>query len=380
MEKNLFGKLFPKDFKFWSKNQGIVGVDIGSSSIKIVQLKKEKEQAVLETYGELATGPYGEASVGQIVKLAENTIASMLKDLAKEAGANAKEAAVSIPAKDSLVTYIKLPLVSEKEMDEVVKFEARKYIPVPLSEVDLDWWVLQPEKQKGSDEDEEDEENGEEIESRKEVVDVLLVAIHKEMVQKYQTILSKAGFKIKLFEIELFSTWRSTSFRQSTPVMVVDMGASSTKMSIIDGGFLRASHAVDRGSQLLSSSISKSLKISFERAEEMKRQIGLSPKPEYTELVRVMDSTLGFIFSEAKQFMLNYRRKSNNSVGQVILTGGGALLKGVVDTAVKNLGVEVVLTDPFNKTEYPPFLQEALRDIGPSFTNAVGLALRGLQK
>jgi len=378
MEKNLFGKLFPKNIRFWTKSQGIVGVDIGSSSIKVVQLKKEKEQAVLETYGELATGPYGKASIGQVVKLSENTVADMLKDLAKESGVNAKEAAVSIPVRDSLITYIKLPLVPEKEMDEVVKFEARKYIPVPLTEVDLDWWILQPEKQLGADGDEGEVEDEDEIETKKEVVEVLLVAIHKEMVQKYQTILSKAGFKIKLFEIEIFSTWRSTAFRQSTPVMVVDLGASSTKMSIIDGGLLKASHTIDRGSQLLSGSISKSLKISFERAEEMKRQIGLSPKPEYTELVRVMDSTLGFIFADTKQFMLNYRRKSNNSVGQVILTGGGSLLKGVVDTAVKNLGVEVVLTDPFNKTEYPPFLQEALKDIGPSFSNAVGLALRGL--
>lgn len=376
MEKNLFGKLFPKDIRFWAKDQGIVGVDIGSSSIKIVQLKKEKEQAVLETYGELATGPYANGSVGQVVKLSENVVAGMLKDLVKEAGVNAKEAAVSIPVKDSLVTTIKLPLVPEKEMDEVVRFEARKYIPVPLTEVDLDWWILQPEKQGGAEDEEEEEE--EELETKKEVVEVLLVAIHKEMVQKYQTILSKAGFKIKLFEIEIFSTWRSTMFRQATPVMIIDLGASATKISVIDNGLLRSSHTIDRGAQALTNAISKSLKISFERAEEMKQQIGLSPKPEYAELVRVMDSVLGFTFSESKQFMLNYRRKYENSVGQVILTGGGALLKGVVDMAVKNLGVEVVLTDPFNKTEYPPFLQEALKDIGPSFSNAVGLALRGL--
>ncbi len=376
MEKNLFGKLFPKNIRFWAKSQGIVGVDIGSSSIKVVQLKKEKEQAVLETYGELATGPYAKGSVGQVVRLEENTVAGMLKDLVKESGITIKEAAVSIPVKDSLVTIIKLPLVSEKEMDEVVKFEARKYIPVPLSEVDLDWWILQPEKQ--SEEDEENGDEEDELEAKKEVVEVLLVAIHKGMVQKYQTILSKAGFKIKLFEIEIFSAWRSTVFRQATPVMIIDLGASSTKMSVIDGGLLRASHTIDRGAQALTSAISKSLKISFDRAEEMKRQIGISSKPEYVELVRVMDSVLGFTFSDAKQFMLNYRRKYNNSVGQVILTGGGALLKGIVDTAVKNLGVEVVLTDPFNKTEYPPFLQEALKEIGPSFSNAVGLALRGL--
>lgn len=375
MEKNLFGKLFPKDIRFWAKSQGIVGVDIGSSSIKIVQLKKEKEQAVLETYGELATGPYAKGSVGQVVKLSENTVASMLKDLVKESGVNAKDAAVSIPVKDSLVTTIKLPLVAEKDMDEVVRLEARKYIPVPLSEVELDWWILQPEKQASEEDEEVDDE---EIETRKEVVEVLLVAIHKEMVQKYQTIFSRAGFKIKLFEIEIFSTWRATAFRQATPIMIIDMGASATKMSIIDSGLLRASHTVDRGAQALTNSISKSLKISFERSEEMKHQIGLSPKPEYAELVRVMDSSLGFMFADAKQFMLNYRRKYNTSVGQVVLSGGGALLKGVVDMAVKNLGVEVVLTDPFNKTEYPPFLQEALKEIGPSFSNSVGLALRGL--
>jgi len=87
---------------------------------------------------------------------------------------------------------------------------------------------------------------------------------------------------------------------------------------------------------------------------------------------------LNFILIESKQFMISYSKKYGTSVSRVVLVGGGALLKGIVDPAVRNFGVEVILADPFLRTDYPPFLQETLREIGPSFAVATGLALRGL--
>jgi len=387
MAENIFSKLFPKGLAFWQKNRSVVGIDIGASSVKIVQLRKDKEQAILETYGEIATGPYSKLPVGQITSLPEETITAMLKDLFKESGVTAREAIVSIPIKSSFVTSMKIPIVADRNMDEIVRFEARKYVPVPLSEVEMDWWVLNEEK-KNEEEDYGEENTIEDViggssiskKGKRNVVDVLLVVIHKEIIQRYHSIVTKAGMSIKLFEIELFSSWRSSvSLRQAAPVLIIDLGASSTKMSVIDKGILRMTHATLKGSQAITNAISKSLKISFERAEEMKHQIGLSSKPEYHELVNVIESVTGFIFTEIKQFMLSYHRKYNVTVGRVVLTGGGALMIGLIDAIVKNLGVEVVLADPFAKTEYPPFLQEALKEIGPSFCNSVGLALRELE-
>ncbi|MBU1091932.1 pilus assembly protein PilM [Patescibacteria group bacterium] len=387
MDKNFFGKLFPWNFNFWARSQGVIGIDIGSSSIKIVQLKKENEQAVLETYGELAVGPYAKRLVGQVTQLSEEAMISALKDLLKESGANAKSAIIATPIRDGFVTILELPLVQGSQMDEVVKFEARKYIPVPLSDVEMDWVVLNSSSksreveeagENGGDNENEILEKDNQRKNYKKTVSVLLAVVSKEIIQKYKNIVTGAGLKIKSFEIEIFSVWRSSRFRQITPVMTIDLGASSTKMSVVDNGVLMASHAVGRGAQELTDAISKSLGVGFQRAEEMKREIGLSPRPEYGELVGVLESVLNFIFSEAKQFMLAYRRKYNSSVGQVVMVGGGASLKGIVDVAVKELGVEVVTADPFSKTEYPPFLQEILKEIGPSFSVAIGLALKSL--
>ncbi|PIS13290.1 MAG: hypothetical protein COT67_02530 [Candidatus Tagabacteria bacterium CG09_land_8_20_14_0_10_41_14] len=368
MEKSIFSKLFPGNLKFWEKNQKVVGIDIGSSSVKVVQLRREKERAILETYGELATGPYVKRQIGQVVQLPEEVVVNMLKDLFKEASVTATSAAVSIPVKNTFIAVIDLPLVSEKEMDEMVRLEARKYVPVPIKEVEINWQII------GRSEEKADGQKNEKL----QLAEILLVVIHKEVIQKYRGVVEKLGLKMKLIEAEVFSAWRSVIFRPVAPVIVIDMGASSAKMSIVDAGVLRSTYTIDKGSQMITDSISKSLNISFERAEELKREVGLSTRPEYKELASVMESNLNFIFSEAREFMLAYRKKNNKSVSQVFLTGGGAILNGVVDLAVKSLGVETLRADSFAKMDYPAFLQETLKKIGPSFSTASGLALKSL--
>ncbi len=369
MAKKFFNKFLSGGLKFWVKNQSVVSIDMGSSSLKIVQLRKEKERAILETYGELSVGPYVKKPVGQVSRLSGEILTQMIKDLLKESGANAKEAVVSIPIRSSFITTIRLPVIEGKSMEEMIKFEARKYIPVPITEVEVDWWIL------GSPNINKEKEE----EKRKiKMMDILLVVIYKDAIRKYQNIIIGAGLKIKSFELEVFSGLRALSFRPTSPVLVIDLGASSTKMSIVDEGLLKLSYTIDRGSQAITSALSRSLEISFERAEEMKQKIGLSRKPEHMQMIEVIEPLLDIIFAEVRQFMQSYSRKYKNSVGQVVLLGGGALLNGIVETAVKNLGVEVMLADPFSKTDHPPFLEEALKEIGPAFSTSVGLALSGL--
>ena len=369
---NFLGK-FTGGFNLWSKDHGIVGVDVGSSSIKVVQLKKEKERAVLETYGELAVGPYTSLAVGQTAKLTEDLLIKMLGELFKEAGITAKKAVVSTSVKNSFITTIEFPKMSEEELAGAIAFEARKYVPVPLSEVEMNWQIY-PARAKRS---MESGVNGDSVSdggalsadgAGTDRIEVLLAVVHKEILEKYKEVFKKLGMGIESFEIEIFSAWRASVSKNLSPVMIIDLGAAISRIIIVDAGFLKFSH----------SAISRSLNIGFERAEEMKRRIGLSVMPEYVELVKVIEPMINMIFAEAKQSMLAYRTKYNDSVGKVILTGGGALLKGISDFAVKSLGVETVLADPFLKTDCPVFLQESLKEIGPIFTNAAGLALRGL--
>src|SRR3989338_6707194 len=128
--------------KFFSKGTPVaLCIDIGSSAIKIVQLKKKNSQAVLETYGELSLGPYANLGIGQAVSLPMDKIAQALGDLMKEREVNVttKKCGISIPFASSLMSVIEMPEVSPKQLSVMIPLEARKYIPVPISEVTLDW-------------------------------------------------------------------------------------------------------------------------------------------------------------------------------------------------------------------------------------------------
>ena len=360
-----------KSLGFLKKPQSVLGIDIGSSSIKVVQLRKEKERAVLETYGEIALGPYGGAEVGQAARLSEDKAVEALKDVLKEANTKSKKASVSIPLKSSFITIINIPMVDGKDAAQMIEMEARRYIPVPVSEVDMDWWIL-PETVERRISKEEGEE-------KRKFIKVLLVAIHKDSIGKYREIIAKAGPEISVLEIESFSAMRSSVGRESSPVAVIDFGASSVKMAIVDFGIMMASHSITKGSQDLSVAISHSLGVDFGRAEEMKREIGLSELPEHKEVRSIIEPVLEYVFLEARRVIKDYQRKNGRAVSRVMLTGGGSLLNGMVDFAVKHLSLEAALADPFSKTEHPAFLSEALKDAGPSFSVAIGLALRGLQ-
>jgi len=144
--------LFSKIFGGGTEETSVLGVDIGSSAIKIVQIKKKHGQAVLETYGELALGPYGGHGIGQAVVLPTEKIAEAVSDLLKEKEVNitTRKCGLSIPFTSSLMSLVEMPKVSDKQLGVMIPIEARKYIPVPISEVMLDWSVIpKPETKKG---------------------------------------------------------------------------------------------------------------------------------------------------------------------------------------------------------------------------------------
>ncbi len=363
-----------KGFDLFKAKNNILGIDIGSSSIKLVQLKKEKERGILETYGEISLGQYGNMNVGQAVRLPEDKIIEALNDIIKESNAKSRTASVSIPLRSSFVTVIDLPNVPEGKLDEIVKTEARRYVPVAMSEVLLDWWLIP----KSLEEKETIEKEEEKEEEKKNSKRILLVAIYKDTVNSYKEIFSKARIEIVSFEIEIFSMIRACAGRTNQPVVVIDFGALSTKIVIVDYGIIRLSHSINKGSQDLTVMISRSFGIDFSKAEEIKREIGLSSMPEYKELLSIMEPELDYILAEINMIIKDYQKKYNRAVSKVIMIGGGSLLKGLTDFSVKRLNVEVNLANPFAKVEYPIFLNDVLKEVGASFAISLGLAIREL--
>ncbi len=361
--------------------ESVLGIDIGSSSIKIVQVRLNKGVSVLETYGEIALGPYASAPVGKTVKLPVEKLSEALGDLIREANVTAKKAGLSIPFSSSLVSVIEMPQVDMEQLKRMMPIEARKYIPVPVSEVTLDWFVIPPDTHAPDAFDRLEKETM----LQKRGQEVFLAAIHNDVLRSYQSLMSMSGITAGFYEIEVFSAIRSALGHISTPVAVVDIGASTTKVYVVERGVVRNSHLVSNGSQHMSETLARSMGWTFEKAERAKREWGLVGADAYArqENDRMRESllsTLNRIFNDVNRVLLTYGKRYNKTVTHVVFTGGGASLPGLLPIAQSALSAEVEIAHPFSKVEAPAFLDDVLRTIGPGFSTALGSALRRLSE
>jgi type IV pilus assembly protein PilM len=357
-----------------SKRGSALGIDFGSTTLKVVQIRKEAGRAVLETYGALGLGPYTREPVGVATVLSKDALVQALKDLLKEANCTATRAGVSVPHSASLSTVIELPKMSNEQLTRAIPLEARKYIPVPLSDVMLDWFVIPHDEVFSPDTGKQD--------AQKDTVSILLVAIRNDALNGYQSILDGAGITPLFYELEVFSGARSSVGHTLAPVMFIDIGGGTTKVSIIENGIVRASHVISLGGQDMTRSISRALNLDFVKAEQLKRETGLTVIHGLADSQAVRTallSTLGRIFPDAHKVLLEYGRKFQKNVGSAVLVGGGSTLKGLLPEAHDRLGVDVKIATPFAHTEAPAFLQDVLTEVGPEFATAVGAALRAIE-
>ncbi len=360
---SFLSNLFKKD----QKNQSVLGVDIGSSSLKVVQLRKENGAAILETYGELALGPYAGVEVGQATNLPADKIGETLRDLIRESNVTTTASGVSIPFARSLLTLIELPRAkTPEEQKTIVELEARKYIPVPVSEVQLDWFIIPDPLSEGK-----------ELSSK---VKVLIVAVHMDELTLLQSVITGAGLVTDFYEIEIFSTIRSVVDEPVKPVLVLDIGASSTKVYVVEHGVVALSHSIQQGGQDVTRTISTSQNISIAKSEIMKKENGFmvgAPDMYSRETIQLV---YAHIFEETRRAVAQFEARTNKSISSIILTGGGGVTKQLAEYARQFFSIEVKVADPFAKTQAPAFMRTTLAEIGPEFAVAVGLALRKLEE
>ncbi len=376
----------------------VVGVDVGSAYLKVVQLRRKSGKAVLETYGSLALGPYADVEIGRATHLPAEKLAEALRDLLQEAHITSKKAACSIPFASSLVTTMDMRVIDAKQLANAVSIEARKYVPVPIAEVNLDWWIVpeEPAKIPGAettgDESQETRDAGQ-ITGRTtfhegegalpsdpnvpRATKILIAAIHNEALTRYQTAMRNSGLESSFFEIELFSTIRALFPQDLEPHAVLDLGAGESKLYIIDRGIVRLSHIVSHGGQDVTLALSRSLGIPVGDAEKMKRAEGLQGSGQETLATA---GILNIIFGEMNRVVESFERKSGRKVTDLVLSGGGANLLGIEELSKQSMSVPVFRANPFKQVEAPAFLDELLQGVGPEFTVAIGIAFRKLQE
>ncbi|HSE56658.1 MAG TPA: type IV pilus assembly protein PilM [Candidatus Paceibacterota bacterium] len=364
-------------FSLGSSSNVAVGIDIGTSSIKVVQVKREGGRAVLDTYGALTLGPYVEGGfLGAVTNLPPELLAKALKDVLKETNITTTNVVLGIPSLSCIIFIIQLPaVIDEASLATVVPNEAKKFIPVPLSDVSLDWYTI-PRREDSS----SSATGALTAAGGEQKISVLVVATLNETLVRYTQTLQKSGLPFDSLEIDVFSQIRSVIARELSPVLLMDIGASKTKLAVIEHGIVETFHLVNRGGQDMSLSVARSLELPFDRAELLKKETGILPSTDHPQIQEILTTHFTDIFSETNSILLAYEKRYNKSVSKIILSGGGALTRGLLEYAKGQFSAEVVLADPFAKMEAPVFLQGVLKTTGPEFSIAIGLALKKLQQ
>ncbi len=351
---------------FSQKESRGVGIDIGSSSIKVVEIARKGDKAELITYGLLEIGPYGNKEIGRVVNLSADVYSEALTDVLRESKVTTNVSGMAIPFRSSFMRLLELPSVTRAELDKMVPIEARKYIPVPMNEVSLDWSVV-PQVNSIS------TMNGNSPES----VNVLLVAIHNDVLSRFDSISQKTSLTNKFLEVESYSALRSVVPQSNETIMLCDMGAASTKIYISHKGFVVFSHIINTGSQDMTLNMSKSMRIPINEAEQIKRTQGMVRTGD-GQVFTICDLVLSHILDEIADVRSSFEDKYQTRITKIVLIGGGSVIKGGREIIEKKFAIETVIADPFNSVVLPEFLRDTVSEIGPYFAVATGCALRAI--
>lgn len=338
------------------KKDRVVGIDIGSSSIKVVELQSREGVVTLTTYGELQLGPYGEKEIGEIFSLTPEIEKQALIDILRESATKATSGVFAIPLSVSFVTVVSLEADIEEDLDPRIRVEARKYIPVPLAEVVLDWAEI---------------EKTETDTTR----NILLAAIQNKPLQRFNMLLTGVGMSGTPTEIECFSTIRGAGVVTKDTAAVIDFGATSAKLYITRRGLLQRMYRIPSGSVEITKQIASQLKKTLAEAEIIKKTVTTNDE-EFAIVQKIYNNHFNRALTEFSHVLNEYTDVTEFSFDAIVLTGGGALFPDFTKQVSEVLGQPVVVSNSFDKVAYPAFMEDTLKEIGPTFTTALGSALR----
>jgi type IV pilus assembly protein PilM len=348
---NFIKNIFPKR---------CLGVDIGTSCIKVVEIKKAGKKKTLENYGQVSSVELYKG--GSLFSTQET--AKLLTAVMRETEIKADDVAFSIPDFSTFFTNLELPLMSKEELPQAVQYEARRYIPLPISEVTLDWQIIK---------------NGENKKNQK----ILLMAVPNEIVTKYKEVAEFSKLKIVSLEAEAFSLVRAlTKEGDKDVIALIDIGSKSTVCSIVDGTTLKRSYSLNLSGSAFSLAIKKKLEVSLKEADRLKKQHGIinrSSKKRDISTREILIPLIDQALEEIKKVLESFHKEEEKEVEKIIIVGGSSLTPGLKEYLEKSLNKKVELGNAFSGITYPPILKETMSKMNPEFAAAVGSALRGLE-
>ena len=345
-------------------SKSILGVDLGTAGIKIAELSRSGDRFDLKNYGIIDFSVKESAGM----KLGDDVLIGGLRDLISRLKLSTKDAVASISSFLTFATVIEMPYLSEKDLEKAIPFEARKYIPIPLSDVVLDWSIINVREVSRS-------ENNLSSRSELPTVEVFLAAVPKNEAERYKNIFLSAGLDIRALELENIALSRALIGDDQSPLAIINFGGRSTSIIVVDKGFERVSRNYELGGFEVTKALAAALGLGFERAEELKKKEGLKGSSSFAEAMTPLMDMIAF---EAKKIVSNYEEAKKTKIAKIILTGGQSNMPGLKEYLGQKLGKEILIGDPLKKVSFSKVLEGAMRNIGPSLAVALGLAMRKL--
>lgn len=340
-------------------SDGIFGLDIGSSTLKLVLLSKHHETCRLQSCA-METNPIGSA----IPNTSEERVrvAASIQSLFRSSGVvnrKGQKVRISIPESLAYTKVIQTPLLTDTELATAIRWEAEQHIPVPLSDVYLDYAVLfRPER------------------GTEETMDILLVAAKRRVVNSFVDLSEAAGFELVAIDTSLLSASRALVVHGDPPTLLIHTGATSTDFAISVKGKMLMNHSISTAGHAMTHALEFALSLSTAQAEQYKRTYGLKPDLLEGKVRSVLLGLFRTISDEAKNLTMLFEKDHKGvKIQRVVLSGGTALLPDMPKEIANSLGVsEVIVGDPFAGIAIPE--KKVIPSDYAAYAVAVGLAKR----
>jgi type IV pilus assembly protein PilM len=336
-----------------------LGIDFGTASIKAIELKEKNGTVELVNFGQVNLTNIERNGVGPGENY-DDIVVSYLKALLSRMNPLTDRAYVAMPAFIGLISLVDFPEMEDKELEEAVQFEAKRFIPAKLDDIALSWDII------GS----RPTSDGAGVRQ-----EVLVVAALKNEVERYKNYIEKAGLKMEFLELETFSLARAVVGSQKDLVLLIDIGARATNLLLIENGFVRVSRNLDVGGKELTRTLSETLDITPERAEVLKKSNkDFLNEPE----AKIIFPTIEMTIEEGRRMIVAHQeRYPELECREIVLSGGSASLTGLPLYLEKSLGKSVRKGNPWGRIVFDPKYKDDIEELGTSFSVAIGLAFSG---
>lgn len=335
------------------------GLDIGTHSLRLVEVDKTKKPYKLVTFGMEPTPQSGVISEST---LDLQVLADAIKRLVKDSKVSTSNVVTAFPESSIFTRLVETPTIAQKDMSSAIKYLAEEYVPIPINDVSLVFQVLR---------------NGSPATGGK--MEILLIAVPKDLIEKYIKLAKMAGLKPAGMETEILAVSRSIVGSSATAPtsLIISIGASTTDLAILTGGVIAFTRSIPTGGQALSKALAQELNFDLGQAEEYKKTYGLLESELGGKIMSAIKPIFDVMVSETNRALAFYQRKyPNDPIKRVMLCGGSAKLPGLIVYLAQSLGLEVQIGDPWTFITADPSLQPKLSQYAPDFAVACGLALK----